>query len=168
MKPCDECGSNAANVHLTQVANGQTTVWRLCEECARKKGITISIATENAVPAQAAAPVAPAQDIECPSCKLRFSEFQSKGWLGCQQCYHAFEKEIDRLLVQVHGSCIHKGKRYATESEAQPVTPNPDLNRLRAELNKAVKDEEFELAAAIRDVIRGLAVGGGELQQHRG
>ena len=43
MNMCDECGINPANIHLTQILQNETHVFHLCDECARKKGINISI-----------------------------------------------------------------------------------------------------------------------------
>jgi len=165
MSKCDECGANPANVHVTQIVSGKTTLMHLCEECARKKGINISIATENAPAAQA--PAASAEDGKvCPGCGLKFGEFRASGVLGCSSCYVAFEKEIDRLLVQVHGSSVHRGKR-PTKAARGDDSP-PDISRLRVQLDKAIRDEEFELAAALRDVIKGLKSGDRTLQSQQG
>jgi protein-arginine kinase activator protein McsA len=37
---------NPANIHLTQILQNETHVFHLCDECARKKGINISIQEE--------------------------------------------------------------------------------------------------------------------------
>ena len=108
MNMCDECGINPANVHLTQILQNETQVFHLCDECARKKGINITIQEENTE--EIDKPEGANNDIICSRCGLKFSDFRSKGWLGCAECYNSFEKEIDELLVQVHGSAIHKGK----------------------------------------------------------
>lgn len=149
---CDECGVNPANIHLTQITNDETHLTHLCDECAKKKGINISVneisfeegqKQENDVP-----------DKICTKCGLKYSEFKSKGWLGCSQCYNAFECEIDELLIQVHGSSIHKGKKYAGIVAGTEVSGQ--IKRLRHELAAAIKNEEFEQAAVLRDAIYNL------------
>lgn len=150
MKLCDECGINPANIHLTQISQNETQVSHLCEECARKKGISVSLTDEAAPPSLPKAAAEP--DIICKQCGLSYATFKTKGWLGCSECYHAFEKEIDEVLVQMHGSLVHKGKRYAS-SAGTPQALTGEMKRLRHELAVAIKNEAFEQAATIRDAI---------------
>jgi protein arginine kinase activator len=154
MHLCQECGKNDANVHVTQIMNNQTTVFHLCEECAKKKGIAISI-NETALaavpPAATDAQKAAEKETVCPKCFLPYSEFKEKGWLGCSHCYKAFEQEIDKLLIQVHGAGVHRGKQYTRKMGR--IRHKTDINYLRAELEKAISEEEFERAAKIRDEI---------------
>jgi protein arginine kinase activator len=159
MKKCDECGVNPANVHLTQIINNETTMMSLCDKCARKKGITISI-DENAMMQSAAGEDEEYKGLKCPGCGLEYLEFKAKGWLGCAECYSAFGKEIDQLLIGVHGSSEHKGKRYG--GYAAPGRDQAGIRRLRQRLQTAIRNEEFELAAEIRDTINQRA---GQRQQ---
>ena len=43
MDLCQECGKNEANIHLTQVVNGEATTHNICAKCAKNKGISIEI-----------------------------------------------------------------------------------------------------------------------------
>jgi len=147
-KTCDECGQYPANIHLTQIVGQQTAVMNLCEHCARKKGIDITAAASAAAGDES---VAPEKDAQCPRCLLKYSEFKKKGRLGCAGCYGAFAKEISELLLQVHGSCTHAGKR----SMARAVE-SADIGRLRDELRRAIHSENFERAAELRDKIHGI------------
>lgn len=150
MKMCDECGINPANIHLTQIMQNETKVSHLCEECARKKGISVSITEES--PETEERSNNTEVDKTCKRCGCTYTQFRSKGWLGCSECYTAFKKEIDELLIQMHGSLIHKGKRYTTHA-GTPEALTGEMKRLRHELAIAIKNEEFEQAASIRDVI---------------
>jgi protein arginine kinase activator len=148
MERCDECGKNDATVHITQIVQERTTLRHLCEACARKAGIAI----EAPAPQPAAPLEKEGQDTEdtlvCPVCSLSYREFKTQGWLGCAQCYRAFASRIGELLIQVHGADKHTGKKYKS-SLALPS----DVGQLKNVLAKAIKNEEFELAAAIRDAI---------------
>jgi protein arginine kinase activator len=150
MKMCDECGINPANIHLTQIMQNQTRIHHLCQECARKMGINISVNVEESGSGQEVTE----SDKSCGRCGMNYSEFRSKGWLGCAECYHAFEKEIDEMLIQVHGSAIHKGKQYHKSNTRVKATA--DIKRLRHELAAAIKNEQFEQAALLRDAIHNL------------
>lgn len=154
MQPCDDCGVNQANVHVTQIMNDQTTVFHLCETCAKKRGITISIEGAAMAPQEGTSvPQKAYRDLACGNCHLQFSEFHEKGRLGCAECYSAFDQEIDDLLTQVHGASSHKGKQYRKRTV---VPPKVNAQQLRAELESAVRNEEFELAAELRDALNDL------------
>ena len=84
---------------------------------------------------------------ECSRCHLKFSEFEATGLLGCAACYDEFKEEIDRILMMRGGAAVYAGKRRAAVADA-------DVKQLTEELSDAIKREEFELAARIRDRIR--------------
>jgi protein arginine kinase activator len=162
MTPCEHCHTSPATVHITQIADNQTTVSHLCETCAREKGVVVEIGQDGIVPevqvqADALArpqtrPAAEKDNRECPHCHLTFSEFKAHERLGCPRCYEEFNKDIEALLMQVHGASVHKGKRCVPRA-GDSLTEN-DLARLQRELKDAVEREEFELAAMLRDTIR--------------
>lgn len=131
-----------------------TQISHLCEECARKKGISVTISGDEPAgsDSQKSEPVI---DITCSRCGCTYEQFRSKGWLGCAECYTAFEKEIDAILMQMHGSLMHKGKRYRTPGST-PQALTVEIKRLRHELAIAIKNEEFEQAATIRDAIHSI------------
>jgi len=154
MQACDDCGKNPATIHLTHIMNESAIISHLCEECARNKGVTISISPEEPI-IQRKPPAPIEKDITCPRCKMNFSEFKLKGLLGCSDCYKHFEKEIDALLMQVHGTAGHQGKVYRT-SETEKADLKT-MEQLRKELTDAIEKEEFERAAIIRDAIHSLS-----------
>jgi protein arginine kinase activator len=149
MKQCQECGLHPATIHLTQIIDNETLSFHLCEECAQKRGIHISI-TQQPAPDVRPEPSPALPDRECGSCKKKLSEFKSKGWLGCPSCYRAFEKEVDELLFRMHGSLEHKGKGYRSMM-ATAVLSGSDL---QLALKAAIQDEDFERAAVLRDSIQ--------------
>ena len=156
IKLCDECNRNPANVHLTQIIQNEVIVQHLCEECAKNRGISIVIEDGHLSLPQAEkkhkkrrkTETNPEKDLICPVCRMRFSEFKEKGRLGCSKCYITFEKEINALLIQVHGASQHRGKKYHRFHGSQGKID--DINVLRDELDNAIRNEKFELAALIR------------------
>ena len=109
--------------------------------------------------AAAAAEEPPEVDVVCPGCGMKLSEFRENGWLGCAECYVSFEERIEKVLLQIHGAGGHKGKRYGRAPARRGG--KRDVERLKRELGEAVRHEEFERAAVIRDAIRGAGVGKG-------
>ena len=162
-KLCDECNINPANIHLTQIVQNEVIVQHLCEECAKNRGISIVVENGNlAFPKREKkqkqgnkATVDYQKGITCPVCQMTFAEFKEKGRLGCSHCYTAFEKEIDALFIQVHGASQHRGKRY--HRYHQSIDKVDDIESLRSELDNAIRNEKFELAALIRDKINSVS-----------
>ena len=55
----------------------------------------------------------------------------------------------------MHGSVRHQGWQYEVR-DPEVMTRTQRLDALRDKLQKAVAEEAFELAASLRDEIRGL------------
>ncbi|MBX9927526.1 MAG: UvrB/UvrC motif-containing protein [Gemmatimonadaceae bacterium] len=158
---CGQCGERDAMVHLTQIVENAVTQLHLCEKCAAEKGIETTI-TMPASPlgeflqaVQSQAPE-PAGDLaRCEFCGTTIKDFRASGRLGCAHCYQAFDKSLRELLRRVHGSATHVGRSY-TAPVLLDRTRDATLEGLKAELRAAVAHEEFEVAATLRDKIRGM------------
>jgi protein arginine kinase activator len=152
---CQSCEKNPATVHLTEITEEGKSVFDLCEDCASKKGIvqgTLPSILKELVegPKEGASSKEPA--LRCPECGITFEQFREKGRFGCPRDYDVFAKELTPLLEKVHGAVKHVG-RFPRGTE--PDTAKEErLRRLRRDLAKAVKDEQYEEAARLRDEIR--------------
>lgn len=158
---CDNCGSDGAVVHLTQIVNNEMSTFHLCEKCAAEKGLETTPEPANfpltdflAQMGDLEAPGARvAEDPGCTFCGLTFQDFKETGRLGCPHCYTSFEAPLRSLLRRIHGGTQHMGKVYLppdpTASEMEKR-----LEALRRKLQRAVEAEDFERAAHIRDEIR--------------
>ena len=90
----------------------------------------------------------------CPDCGIKFMEFRAEGRLGCPYDYEVFRDELMPLLENIHGETRHSGKvpRRAPRNTQQQTT----LIQLRNELKRAVAAEDYEVAARLRDQIKGI------------
>jgi protein arginine kinase activator len=156
---CDQCGTNEAIIHLTQIENNEMKTLHLCEECAAAKGLEPGQSVGNLPLTEFLSQVGkgsePTPVGPCAFCGLRLEEFKKSGRLGCPQCYVSFEPHLGSLLRRLHGATQHVGKVY--------LPPDPSLAEqqerlagLRRKLDRAVASEDFERAAQIRDMIRTL------------
>jgi protein arginine kinase activator len=176
---CDQCGQEAT-VHELRVVNGKKVERHLCETCARKQGIAVQpvlsvpeLLEKYIQQAAGTGKPAPAQRTNvCPSCGTTYMEFRQSGLLGCPDCYRAFEAQLGPLLERAHeGGAHHVGKvprrmlagaPKVAGGRRPPEQPNPGLVRanqlaaLRKRLEEAVKAEQYEQAAKLRDEIRVL------------
>ena len=149
---------------LTQIVNGQVSELALCEACAREKGLfdpqSLTFA-EKFFPEEfknrvdklvrelvsgevSPAPAAPLDMLsKCPACGFGVEDYRRTGHLGCPDCYSIFARELD------------PGAPVA-EPGADDEAPAVTRARLQKELQKAVEQEDYELAATLRDQIHAL------------
>ena len=167
---CDECGKNKATVHLTEIINEQITKLNLCESCAKEKGSDVeqhfgisdllTALSDVETPAQVQGGSAPAATkTKCAHCGLAYEDFKKVGRLGCSECYTTFKVSLTPLLKRIHGSNQHLGKvpNPGSMKEQKILTKiQEELESAKLELQKAVKKEEFEEAASLRDKIKFL------------
>jgi protein arginine kinase activator len=158
---CSQCQERDAVVHLTQIVENAVTQVHLCEKCAAERGIETSVAVpkhplgEFLQAAQQQALQLPGDAARCSYCGTSLRDFRASGKLGCARCYGAFEQSLKDLLRRVHGSATHVGRRYQASDEPA-LERDANLSELRGRLEDAIRVEEFELAATLRDQIRTL------------
>ena len=154
---CEECGKNQAEVMMTTVINGESTTRHLCRECLKKYKAgdlqAVLAAVLSAMTSKAQAP-----DITCPRCGETYAEFQKTGMLGCAECYQAFRKELTPLITRVQGRAQHAGRRPPVSEEEQARQNR--MEELRALMEAAVAEENFEEAARLRDELRAMTPAG--------
>ncbi|MFH1753180.1 MAG: UvrB/UvrC motif-containing protein [Candidatus Omnitrophota bacterium] len=165
---CDVCGKIDATVHLTEIIDNKITKLHLCEECARKKGAEMEehfgLSDLLAGLADFESKAVPKKEAKtkCPKCGMVYDDFKKAGRLGCSECYTVFSDSLAPLIKRIHGSVEHYGKSPMSSTESR-VLPKKDLKKkkktdkaedLKERLQHAIKSEEFEEAARIRDKIR--------------
>ena len=160
---CDNCRENDGIVRLTTVKDGVMTQLFLCERCAAERGVeTTASASKNplgeflqTLQHQKATPGGGDDSSTCPFCGATTRDFRATGRLGCAHCYGAFERSLRELLRRVHGNSRHVGNRY-DPPRPETMERASTLGELRDRLRRAIEQEQFELAADIRDRIRVL------------
>ncbi|MEW6243179.1 MAG: UvrB/UvrC motif-containing protein [Bacillota bacterium] len=153
---CQECGQRPATVHVVRVVNNRKSEAYLCEECARSKGNMEIVFNPlvSLLQGFTAFPQAEMEDEKCKLCGMSFSDFKQLGRMGCDGCYNTFRPKIDPVLKRVHGSVKHVGKVPAKAGAELKISR--EIERLRNLLQAAVKNEDYERAASLRDQIREL------------
>ncbi|MCH9614698.1 MAG: hypothetical protein SP1CHLAM54_13350 [Chlamydiia bacterium] len=87
------------------------------------------------------------QGVCCGNCGTDLQAVKTNSPLGCFECYHVFE---DIIRQELGGNHSHIGR-----SKAAPELSNR-LTELNVELNEALKKENYEQAAWLRDQIKEL------------
>lgn len=164
---CQSCHSRKATVHLTDIVNNkEKREVHLCEQCHSQQqgtsGMEIMGLISSAFGAAAkTAGAETAAEPTCATCGLAYSEFRSRGRLGCPQCYEVFRTALEPLLEKIHGKCQHVGKTPGGPAAADR-SREKHVVALRRQLNAAVKDENYELAARLRDDLKRAEAAAGE------
>lgn len=163
---CQQC-DKPATFHITELTGGKPQEVHLCEEHARDyltqpgsspaagggsmaSVLAQQMAHQMAV-GQTAEDLAQLDQQSCPICGITFYEFRSQGRLGCPHDYTCFQKQLEPLILNVHGELEHVGK---TPSHAQRSEKRTQLIRMRREMAEAVTQEDYERASKLRDQIR--------------
>ena len=99
----------------------------------------------------------------CDNCNLKFDDFINTGKFGCAKCYETFERKIDPILKNIHGSNRHIGRLGSIKNisnknveEEKKDKKESKLDILKQDLKDAIKEERYEDAAVIRDKIKKL------------
>ncbi|MGE5614293.1 MAG: UvrB/UvrC motif-containing protein [Bacillota bacterium] len=175
---CQQCQKREANVHFTQVINGEKVEMYLCEQCAAEKGKFTFNPQLNLVNFLWGFPgfggstgfSQVPKEIRCEVCNMSFDDFRKTGKLGCANCYRIFRNNLNPILRRLHGNTEHTGKAPSKVSAGSKEKPRikiipprqedtdreEEINKLKSELEAAISSEQYERAAELRDKIRDL------------
>ena len=158
---CQRCNINFASVKVTHIIGGERFDLLLCPECVAEIGLDdpfsdasgeISRELFNLVRRQLETQEE-IPDLTCAECGLKLKNFTDNGLLGCPQCYVNFEEYLKILLRRYHGSNKHQKSTLRNKS----THPHYEkILRLEQKLRLALKREDFESAALLRDEIKDL------------
>jgi protein arginine kinase activator len=160
---CEVCQSREATIHLTEISDGVRTEMHLCEQCAQEQGVGVKsniplnelLSNLLAVGPKEEETGEPVESSEtCPHCGYTLEKFREKAVLGCPYDYEVFEKQLMPLIKKAHnGATAHCGKipsRMPKDEQKQM-----EMTRLQRQLDEAVRNEDYELAAKLRDKLAG-------------
>lgn len=163
---CQKC-DKPATFHITELTGPKPFEHHLCEEHAREY---LNESSENGDPVgnlastlaggmtkqmsinKAAAELKELDQQVCPICGISFYDFRNRGRLGCPNDYDCFSKQLDALILNIHGDQTHYGKtpkRAGKETSRRTL-----LIKLRRDLDDAINYEDYERASVLRDKIK--------------
>lgn len=176
---CSNCGKKEANFMYTEIINGVKKEIRLCSDCADKLGFLESMSFNmpsldfssfigdflNEYNTLMPSIFSERERVlKCSECGMDYDEFLRTGRFGCSNCYDVFQQEIEPLLKQLHGDTRFLGKKSNNNLKASRLkeletiekVENNKLDTLKEELKQAIRVEDYEKAAKIRDEIKAL------------
>jgi protein arginine kinase activator len=160
---CQICSKRTATIHLTEITEGVRSEMHVCEHCAAEQGIAAQgqvsinqLLTDflNSQPTDEEI-MGPSveQEQSCPTCGFTLDRLRKEGTLGCPHDYEVFEETLIPLIERAHnGSSAHCGKVPA--KTPGPAKKMAGLSLLRQQLEAAVRSEDYERAAELRDKMK--------------
>ena len=155
---CERCEKNEVTTHYKENVNGHTRELHLCAACAAEltHAVPSFVWSFGELPAffhQAAGEAG--QTIgggrQCDTCGMTESELRRTGRAGCSACYQNFSDILVPYIKKLHGAAAHVGAAPAP-ADGQPSP----IEGLRTRLTEAVRAENYEEAARLRDEIQRL------------
>ena len=160
---CEQCGGRAAAVTLTEVGLEGKVVRKLCALCAEELGVpgdTLPLGNHqddgrwDELLHRISQERIDEDSLACPGCGWTFGEFESRGKLGCPQCYQTFMGDMTRLLKEFHGADRHTGK--VPHKIGRRIDMRRRILGVKDNIQIAIGEERFEDAAHLRDEMRDL------------
>jgi protein arginine kinase activator len=161
---CQICNKKAATIHLTEIIDGIRSEMHLCEHCAAEQGIasksqiSINELLSNLLsmqPTEGELFFDSDHDLQCSYCGFTLDQFRKQGVLGCPNDYEIFERALLPLIERAHnGKTNHCGKIPA--KTPKDTRKQMEISNLRRQLETAVKNEDYERAAKLRDELNQL------------
>jgi protein arginine kinase activator len=154
---------------ITEINDGKVVTLDLCRECmplylkghkVSKEGkVKIEAAVSDFVQAIGnllgilAKPTDPTAGNPCPKCGATLQEISSKQKIGCAVCYDHFSAQLGIVVARCQGGTKHVGKVPKKWAEKNPpiVAPMEYIAKQKEKLDAAIKSEDYEQAATIRD-----------------
>jgi protein arginine kinase activator len=162
---CERCQSKDAAVRMLDVKwsgnDHAVKATQLCLACARASGIglphaqgftaVVQLLAQGLLPAAAGAKSAKTtaaasdDDLACPHCGWTLRDLRQTNRFGCPRDYEVFGEVVEDLLERLQGQAQHCD-----------LSEESALDRLAGEMREAVRREDYEAAARMRDQLRTL------------
>jgi len=171
---CEKCKKKIATVHLTEIIKGVKSEVHLCEDCAREIGLNSKLSNFSLTIPDFLSFLnddseqefhAPREQAVCRRCGTTVMKRSVLLKAGCPHCYIHLKDAVHERLVEIGGSTFYSGRRpdsfipisaEEVNSFDDIIDEENDILWLKGRLDDAVKNEEYEQAAQLRDKIREL------------
>jgi protein arginine kinase activator len=159
---CEICNKNRATIQIHFVTDNEKKHFAICESCALvtgimgKKGDEKEVSISNLLSGvfEAALKKSMFKEKSCPECGKGLSDILKDQKCGCSTCYSVYNREVRRKIKQGFGHTRHHGKYPAQLMRLKRYIF--DIRELKEKLKIALRNEEYEKAAVLRDTIHDL------------
>lgn len=158
---CQNCNKNEANMHMKRIINGSAAEVHLCSDCARSLGYGEAFSGFGLGFGELLGELLSKGDVAssgvgCHSCGKTFEEIARDGKMGCADCYSAFYDKLMPYINRIHGRASYVGSKPENSHNNDMY-----IAKLKSDLKNAIDEQNFELAAQLRDEIAEASAKGG-------
>ena len=152
---CERCGTRHADIHLVKVVNGERRVQHLCRECAGEflstNDVTnlmkLSLSVEGLMGIDEAF-----RELVMPALRGAYAQKKSAKHI----CPHCGGVLPDSMFERRDAEDKETASPDAAEDEDKVMTAEEEMAALEKKMLEAVKAEDYEYAAKLRDRISEL------------
>lgn len=156
---CQNCQMKDAAVHLKQIINGEAIELHLCPDCAAAMGYSDMLGMLQIpfgrIAGEPSGKRHAASEQRCPTCGFTFSDISYSGRPGCPDCYRFFADKLAPSIKKLHGRAVHVGR--IPDSAGRGAQNERRLRELKTQMDEAVRRQDFERAAFLRDEIKDIS-----------
>ena len=159
MKLCELCNERKATVGIQQIIDsGKNITHYICTMCANSLGLNgendnVS-ALEKLFFTLEEKKLKYSDDLICFSCGTKLNTILKSNHLGCVDCIMYFKVAILDRLRSKYSIASYTGKQPKQFVILNKPEFSQTITQLRIQLDSAIQNENFELAAYLRDKIK--------------
>lgn len=131
---CASCAAHLGLPHATTPAQNKAVLFKLLQKTAQKSQQKTGLT--------------------CDRCGLSLNDFRQTGRVGCADCYTTFRAHLEPMLLGMHQATRHVGR--GPGASAAETDLNEQITRLRERMDLAIREEDYEDAARLRDELTKL------------
>ena len=154
---CEICHLEEASRAISRVVDGEPKELYVCDACARVSASAPAGGPDGRgltdVLFSLGMPVPPdrrAADAVCPVCGLSRGDLRARRRLGCPRCFETFETDV-RTFLSAQVPAAPRSREDPDEAMRAR-----DAERIRGQLDDAVREERYEDAAGLVARLRAL------------
>ena len=162
---CEKCKIREANVFYTEIVDGdKKNEHHLCSQCAKDLDQYTGLFDKDFSLSKLLSGILgdvfendenkDYRQIVCPTCNTSYDDFIKNSMFGCKDCFEVFNLLINDNIKQIHGNDKHVGI-FSDEDK--------EIEILKQKLEDAIKIEDFEQAAILRDKIKTIKEDNGDV-----
>ncbi|HWP46275.1 MAG TPA: UvrB/UvrC motif-containing protein [Candidatus Limnocylindrales bacterium] len=158
---CENCQKNLAGLFIKTFLEEEVEEIKLCYGCAKEIGLLEGSSSKDSpsITLWMVGLKTPLQENvasrRCLNCGLSLAKFVEAHKFGCSECYIIFAEYLDDLFLRLQGTTQHVEEDLRL-LKAEDTLISSQLVRLYKKLKEAVKGENYEEAAKLRDKILSL------------
>jgi protein arginine kinase activator len=154
MTTCDLCDQPAI-YHDVRIVNNIHSTTHLCAEHALEAGVNLGPIDLSIILNVKNESSESSSTRSCPDCGMTILQYKKSSLLGCPTCYVTFKEELLPIIHAVqNNNSQHVGR--APSQMSVGLNRHLQIRRLLKKLESAVRQEEYEQAASLRDELREL------------